>query len=147
MIASITFLLNVTTNLPTLFAIILAQEGEPAPGLTPLQQLLNGPWILIIGLFAIWYITMIQPERRRRADEQQLMSSLKKNDRVITVGGIHGTIASISQDSGVVTLRVDENGNTRIKINRSAIASVVDPNKEKNTTTDKESDSNAKDSS
>ena len=93
---SITFLMDVTTGLPTLFASILAQEGEAAPELSPLQQLLSGPWILIIGLFVIWYITMIQPERRRRAEEQQLMSSLKKNDRVITIGGIHGTIVSIS---------------------------------------------------
>ena len=144
---SIAFFMNVTTSLPTLFAIILAQEGDAAPELSPLQRMLNGPWILIVGLLAIWYITMIQPERRRRADEEKLMGSLKKNDRVITIGGMHGTIVSVSQDSKVVTLKVDEHGNTRIKFNRTAIASVIDPSKEKKETTDKELDSAAKDSS
>lgn len=150
---SIAFLSNVITGLPTNIAIILA-EGEaavpagagPKQPLTPLQQVLNGPWILIIGLLAIWYITMIAPERRRKAEEAKLYSGLKKNDRVVTIGGIHGTIAAISSDNNVVTLRIDENGNTRIKINRSAIASVVNPNKENKETTDKESSSITKDS-
>ncbi len=143
---SITFLMNVTTSLPTLFAIILAQDAQAAPEMTPMERLFNGPWILIIGLLAIWYITMIQPDRRRRAEEEKLLGALKKNDRVVTVGGIHGTIVSISPDSTVVTLRIDENGNTRIKINRTAISSVIDANKEKKETTDKVSDSDAKDS-
>ena len=139
--------MNVTTSLPTLFAIILAQDAQAAPEMTPMERLFNGPWILIIGLLAIWYITMIQPDRRRRAEEEKLLGALKKNDRVITVGGIHGTIVSVSPDAGVVTLRVDENGNTRIKINRTAITSVIDANKEKKETTDKLSGSDAKDSS
>ena len=88
---------------------------------------------------------MIAPERRRKAEEAKLYSGLKKNDRVVTIGGIHGTIAAISSDNNVVTLRIDENGNTRIKINRSAIASVVNPNKENKETTDKESSSITKD--
>ena len=64
-------------------------------------------------------------ERRRKAEEAKLMSSMKKNDRIITIGGIHGTIVSASPESKVVTIKIDEAGNTRVKINRSAVATIV----------------------
>ena len=109
-----------------------ANEGE-APSM--IQKLLQGPAILIIGLLAIWYITMILPERRRRAEEDRLMSALKKNDRVVTIGGIHGTIVDVSQPD-VVTVRIDESGKTRVKISRSAIAKVQSNKQEKKETTE-----------
>ena len=49
-----------------------------------------------------------------------MISELKKNDEVITVGGIHGTIVNLQED--IITLRIDEN--TRIKIQRSSVQSV-----------------------
>lgn len=102
----------------------LAVEGEaPAPNL--IQQLLGNPLLPIVGFIAIFYVTFLGPERRKKADEAKLMSSLSKNDRVVTIGGVHGTIVSASPDSDIVTVKIDENSNTRIKVNRSAIASVV----------------------
>ena len=47
------------------------------------------------------------------------------NDRVVTIGGIHGTIVSTSSDSDDVTIKVDENSNTRIRITRTAIQTVL----------------------
>ncbi len=84
---------------------------------------------------------MLAPERRRKAEEAKKMSALQKNDRVITIGGIHGVIVSASPDSDVITIRTDEGGNTRVKVNRTAIATVVNPDESK----DKQSDSKAKD--
>ena len=52
-----------------------------------------------------------------------MISTLKKNDRIITIGGIHGTVVSVASDSKVVTIRIDDN--TRMKLNRTAIASIV----------------------
>ena len=112
-----------------------AADGAAAePEMTPLQRILFGPFVLPLGLFFLFYLTFIAPERRRKAEEAKLMASLKKNDRVITIGGIHGTVVSISPESKVVTLKIDESGNTRVKVNRSAIASVVN-----DTAEDKES--------
>lgn len=80
------------------------------------------PWILIGVLF---YLMLLRPERRKRAELDKMLRSLKKNDRVITVGGIFGTVVQASQDSDEVTLRVDESNNTRIRVLRSSISRVV----------------------
>ena len=104
-----------------------AGPAGPEPSL--LQQILGNPMTLFAGVFLIFYLTFLAPERRKRAEEAKLMNEMKKNDRVITIGGIHGTIVSVTD--GVVTLKLDEGGSTRIKINQSAIATKIDPNKEK----------------
>ena len=122
-----------------------AAPGAKPPELTPLQRILQSPLILIVGLFLIYYMTMIQPERRRRAEEERLMSSLKKNDRVVTIGGIHGVVVDASKESSVVTIRIDENSNTRMKVNRTAISKVHDPNEKKNSAS-KEKEQDTKDS-
>jgi preprotein translocase subunit YajC len=109
---------------------VLAQEGGGDAGGGILNQLLSNPLILPVGLLVIFYLTFIAPERRRRAEEAKMMASLKKNDRVVTVGGIHATVVSVGSDSDVVTLKIDESSNTRIKVNRSAIAKIVTPQKE-----------------
>ena len=120
--------------------MLFAEDGAPEGGGGILVQLLNNPLILPVGVIFIFYITFWGPERRRRAEEAKLMSSMKKNDRVVTVGGIHGTIVNVSPDSDVVTLKLDESGNTRMKVNRSAIATVVsDKKNEKSSEKDKES--------
>lgn len=127
--AFLTPLTDLLAHLPTdRLMMLLAQieAGEPAAAEpTFVQRLLSNPLLLPIALFVIFYLTFIAPERRRKADEANLISKLAKNDRVITVGGLHGVIVSASADSDVLTLKIDEAGNTRVKVNRSAISSVV----------------------
>ncbi len=123
----------------------LLAEEEAAPELTGFQKFLSNPLILPVGLFFLFYLTFILPERRRKAEESRMMSSLQKNDRVVTVGGIHGTVVSVGTDSNVVTIRIDENSNTRIKVNRTAIATILGDRKENKDSSDKESASSTKD--
>ena len=104
-----------------LAADLLAQE---APEGSLFTQILRNPMTPLVGLFLLFYFIFIVPERRRKSEEATMMSALKKNDRVVTIGGIHGTVVAAPSESDVVTLRIDENGNTRIKVNRSAIARV-----------------------
>lgn len=99
-----------------------ALVAEPASGIA---AILNNPLFPLVGLFILFYFIFIVPERRKKADEAKMMSSLKKNDRVVTIGGIHGTIVNAPADSDVVTIKIDESGNTRVKMNRSAIAKVI----------------------
>lgn len=108
---------------PALIVELLAQDAA-APEGSLFTQILRNPMTPLVGLFLLFYFIFIVPERRRKSEEATMMSSLKKNDRVVTIGGIHGTVVAASADSNVVTLRIDENGNTRIKVNRSAIARV-----------------------
>lgn len=131
--------------MPSLLAGLLAEDAVPED-LPFFQRILGSPLILPVGLFILFYFTFILPERRRKAEEKDLMSSLKKNDRVVTVGGIHGTVVANSPETGVVTVRIDEQSNTRIKVNRSAIARIVGDEKENKKASNKESAAETKDS-
>ena len=116
--------LDLLSNVASRWAL-LAQEEAAAPEPTPVQWLLGNPFLPIAGLFFLYYFIVLAPERRRKREDEQLKSTLKKNDRIVTIGGIHGTVVAAPADSTVVTIRIDENGTTRMKINRSAIATIV----------------------
>ena len=78
-------------------------------------------WTIIIFLvliFAVFYFLMIRPQRKRQKDHQELMQDLKKGDKVITIGGIHGQIESVSDDS--VLLKVESG--TTIRVSRASVA-------------------------
>lgn len=91
-----------------------APQQQPQPGLEAMLL----PMILIIG---VWYLLILRPQGKERRHREQLMNSLKKNDRVVTYAGIIGTVVSFSNDGKEVTLRVDDN--VKLKFLRSAIQS------------------------
>ena len=62
----------------------------------------------------LFYVLMIRPERRKRAELSQMLANLKKNDRVVTIGGIFGTVVNVQQGLEEVTIKVDEGSNTKI---------------------------------
>lgn len=84
-----------------------------------------GPF-LIIGIF--FYFIVLKPGASERKKHQKVLETLKKNDRVVTAGGIIGTVANISGDGKEITLKVDDN--TRIKFRRSSISSVMTDEKD-----------------
>jgi preprotein translocase subunit YajC len=67
----------------------------------------------------IFYFLLVRPQKRERDKQDQILKGLKKNDRVVTIGGVVGTIVNIEPDGDTVTLRVDDN--TRMVFLRSAI--------------------------
>ena len=104
-------------------APLLAQEPPPAP--TFVEGLFRSPWPLLVLLGVMFYLMLIRPERRKRQDMTRMLDNLKKNDRVVTIGGIYGTVVNVQKGLEEVTLRVDENNNTRLRVLRSAISRVV----------------------
>lgn len=80
---------------------------------SPLFNLL--PIILIFGIF---YFLLIRPQKKTQDEHKKMVANLKKNDEVITSGGIHGTIVNV-KDSTVV-LRVDDN--VKIEVQKSSIS-------------------------
>lgn len=80
------------------------------------------PMVLIFGLF---YMMFILPDKKKRSNLQQQLNELSTNDRVVTIGGILGTVARVNKDAEEVTLILDESNNTRMKIVRSAIRQIL----------------------
>lgn len=93
------------------------ETPEKTP-VNPLMQLL--PFILI---FIVMYLLLFRGPRKKQQEHQKMVSSLKKNDRVRTIGGIFGTVVDVRQDD--IVLKIDESNNTKIHIIPSAIGTVL----------------------
>jgi preprotein translocase subunit YajC len=78
------------------------------------------------AIIAIFYFLIIRPQNKKQKETQKMLSALKKGDRIVTIGGIHGTIQSVKE--GSVIVRVDDN--VKVEFSRSAIASVESAAKE-----------------
>jgi preprotein translocase subunit YajC len=74
--------------------------------------------IFIVLIFAIFYFLMIRPQRKRQKEHQQMMEDLNRGDKVITAGGIYGTIESVSEDSVVIKV---ESG-TMMRVAKGSVA-------------------------
>jgi preprotein translocase subunit YajC len=78
----------------------------------------------LIFIFAIFYFLLIMPQQRRQKKWQQMLNELKTGDKVVTSGGLRGTIIAIKDDS--VHLRVPPD-NLRLEVSRGSISSVSTP--------------------
>lgn len=105
-----------------LLPLALVQDTQPAPGGSPGGGLFGNPLLLMGILFAILYFLVLRPERRRSKARAAMIAGVRKNDHVVTTGGIHGTVVGIRDTE--VLLRVDEN--VRLRVNREAIATVLE---------------------
>ena len=78
------------------------------------------PFILI---FAVIYFFMLRPQMKKQKDQQKMVSELKQGDEIVTIGGIHGTIAGIREKDNSLIIRVNEA--TKVVFDRAAVARVV----------------------
>lgn len=101
-----------------LFAEAAAEADRPPPNL-----LLQFAPFIIIGI--LFYMMLLRPEKKKRAEMEQMLKNIKKNDRIVTIGGIHGIVVNSTKESDEVTIKVDEASNTKLRVNRSAISRVV----------------------
>jgi preprotein translocase subunit YajC len=77
-----------------------------------------GMIIFLVVIFAIFYFLMIRPQRRRQKEQQEMTQNLQKGDKVITAGGIYGTIDSLSEDSVVIKTE----GGSLLRVARGSVA-------------------------
>jgi preprotein translocase subunit YajC len=75
-------------------------------------------------MLALFYFIVLVPERRRKAERAAQLAAIQKNDRIVTIGGIHGVVSAINEGN-TLTIRLDESGNNKMKIDREAIARIV----------------------
>ena len=79
----------------------------------------------IIILLVLGYFLLIRPQQREQAKRRDMVEAIKKNDRVVTIGGIYGVVANVRRDADEVTIKVDETNNTKLRLTFSSIARVV----------------------
>jgi preprotein translocase subunit YajC len=92
-------------------------QGAGAAGGPPLiVQLLP-----FIGLFLVFYFFVLRPQQQKQNQHTQMLANLKRNDEVITSGGLYGRIMALGDD--VVTLEIAPN--VRVRVSRPQIASLV----------------------
>ena len=90
--------------------------------------------VMFIGVLAIMYFLVSRPQKKRETEQRKMQDSLKKKDRAVTVGGIHGVVKSVSGD--VVNLTVDESSGVNIKVAKTAVARLL-PKEEETSKDDK----------
>jgi len=110
----------ISLSLGSLNRLMAAPAGGEGAG-NPLISFLP-----LIAIVAIFYFLILRPQNKKQKETQKMLSALKKGDRVVTIGGIHGVIQSVKEST--VIIKVDEN--TKLEFNRSAIANVSSQAKE-----------------
>ena len=84
-------------------------------------------WIMLALIFVVMWFFMIRPQRKQQKEMENFRNSLKNGDKVVTIGGIYGTIADVKDT--YVLLEVDKD--VRIRVNKQAIQKdYTDPNKQ-----------------
>lgn len=103
--------------------VLALQDSLPAsaPTAAPAPNAWWSQFALMGIIFAIFWFVMIGPERKNRKKREAMLAAMGKGDKVMTSGGLYGTIAQIQDD--VVTLQVDEG--VRMRFTRAAIQTVL----------------------
>lgn len=95
-----------------LVGMLLALSAAPDSGVNPLVQLI--PFALVLAIF---YFVILLPMKRRQKKVEEFLSALKEGDKVVTSGGLHGSIAKL--DEQVIQLQVAPN--VRVTVSRAAV--------------------------
>jgi preprotein translocase subunit YajC len=82
------------------------------------------------AIFAIFYFLLIRPQQKQKRDRESMLGAIKKGDRVVTSGGLHGTVVGLSEQT--MTLKVADS--VRLDFDRSALGRIIGtPDKESGT--------------
>lgn len=93
--------------------------AQTVPGFGGAGQMLN--FLPLVLVFAVFYFLLIRPQQKKAKEHQQMLGRLKKNDEVMTSGGIYGKVMALTDD--VVTLEVAPN--VRLRVHRPQISAVT----------------------
>ncbi len=73
----------------------------------------------------LYFFMILKPQRQREQTHKTLLQNLKKNDRVVTIGGIYGVVVNVQREQDEVTIKVDESTNAKLRVTFNAIARVI----------------------
>lgn len=98
---------------------LMAAQGNPMMQFLP----------LLIIMFAIMYFLIIRPQKTKEKKRLAMISNVRKQDKIVTTGGVHGVVVSVKESEVIV--RVDDTKDVKLKIDKSAITSITAPRDEK----------------
>lgn len=79
----------------------------------------------MLAIMVLYFLLMVRPQQQEQSKVSEKLSNLKKNDRVVTAGGILGTVVKSTAESEYTTIKIDENSNTKMQIRTSSIVRVL----------------------
>ena len=82
----------------------------------------TGTVIYLVAMIAIFYFLLIRPQKKRQKQQQNMLDAMQVGDKIVTIGGIMGTVYKIKEDTVTVETSSDKN---KIKFEKSAIAKVL----------------------
>lgn len=113
----------------TLFALAaLFADGNGAAPAAPAGGQGGGFGFLLqmgVVLAAAMYFLFYLPAKRERTRQASLLSGIKKNDHVVTTGGIYGVVTDVSKETNKVTLRIDESTGAKMRMDLTSIVRVL----------------------
>ncbi len=98
---------------------LMAKAGNPMMQFLP----------LMIIMFAVMYFLIIRPQKQKEKKRQEMISNVRKQDKVVTAGGVHGVVVSVKENEVIV--RIDDAKDVKIKVDKSALTSISVPRSEK----------------
>ncbi len=98
-------------------------SGTPAGAPAPQQPGGGNFFVLMIIMGVVMWFMVIRPQRKEEKARKEMLSQLKKNDHVVTSGGLYGVVAGVTDED--VVLKVDESKDVRIKVTRASVAKVL----------------------
>ena len=101
------------------FYFMIATKSAPQGGSDPTIMI-----VMMVVFILFFYLFIVRPQNKRKKDMEKLLNSLKNGDRVVTIGGAHGKVIKVKDNT--VTIRVDDKA--EITFDKNAIARVVDEN-------------------
>ncbi len=99
----------------------IAQTAPPGSGGASII-----PLVMMVGMVMMFYFVIVAlPQRRMLKERQALLDSLKKNDRIITSGGIYGTVVAVDAEQDRVTVRICDEPAVRIQLNVRSVMQIL----------------------
>lgn len=110
------------TPFPLLFPV-LAQEAPAVPPEGLAQQEMIKTLLIFGAIGAIFWFLIIRPQKKQEKQRRAMLDALKKKDRVLTSGGLYGSVADLRDDE--VTLLVCENPPVKVRVQRSSVVEIL----------------------
>ena len=94
-------------------SVIAEEIAQPQPG----WFARNSMWIMLLLIFGVMWLFMIRPQRKQQKEAENFRNSLRKGDKVVTIGGIFGEIVEVNETTALI--RVD--GDTKLRVSKNAL--------------------------